>query len=100
MNTIYWIISEIARLASILADLGIERIRLTGGEPLLRPNLKNLIIALTKIEGIKSISMTTNGILFGEKAGEFKDAGLEGVNISLDTFRPDKIQRDNWHKWT
>ena len=59
--------SEISRLVSILADLGIERIRLTGGEPLIRPNLKNLIISLAKLEGIKSISMTTNGLLFGEK---------------------------------
>jgi cyclic pyranopterin phosphate synthase len=84
--------SEISRLVSILADLGIERIRLTGGEPLLRPNLKNLIISLAKLEGIKSISMTTNGLLFGEKARELKDAGLESVNISLDTFRPDRFK--------
>jgi GTP 3',8-cyclase len=83
---------EISRLVSILADLGIERIRLTGGEPLLRPNLKNLIISLAKLEGIKSISMTTNGLLFGEKARELKDAGLESVNISLDTFRPDRFK--------
>ena len=84
--------SEISRIVSILADLGIERIRLTGGEPLLRPNLKNLIISLAKLEGIKSISMTTNGLLFGEKARELKDAGLESVNISLDTFRPDRFK--------
>jgi len=83
---------EIARLATILADLGIERIRLTGGEPLLRPNLENLIVALTKIEGIKSISMTTNGILFAEKAGALKAAGREDVNISLDTFRPARFK--------
>jgi cyclic pyranopterin phosphate synthase len=84
--------SEISRLVSILAGLGIERIRLTGGEPLLRPNLTNLIISLAKLEGIKSISMTTNGLLFGEKARELKDAGLESVNISLDTFRPDRFK--------
>ena len=84
--------SEIARLVSILADLGIERIRLTGGEPLLRPNLENLIIGLTKIKGIKSISMTTNGVLFGKKARALKAAGLEGVNISLDTFRPARFK--------
>ena len=79
---------EIASLVSILADLGIERIRLTGGEPLLRPKLENLIIGLTRIEGINSISMTTNGILFGEKARALKAAGLEDINVSLDTFRP------------
>src|SRR5918999_2115164 len=54
---------EITRLVSILADLGIEKIRLTGGEPLLRPKLEDLIISLAKISGIRSISMTTNGLL-------------------------------------
>ena len=84
--------SEITRLVSILAELGIERIRLTGGEPLLRPNLEDLIAALAKIDSIKSISMTTNGILFGENARALKDAGLEGVNISLDTFRQTRFK--------
>ncbi|MGH9975284.1 MAG: GTP 3',8-cyclase MoaA, partial [Nitrososphaeraceae archaeon] len=85
--------NEIARLVSILADLGIERIRLTGGEPLLRPNLENLIVTLTRIEGIKSINMTTNGLLFGRKARAFKAAGLESVNVSLDTFRPARFKQ-------
>jgi cyclic pyranopterin phosphate synthase len=85
--------NEIARLVTILAELGIERIRLTGGEPLLRPNLENLIVALTRTEGIKSISMTTNGLLFGRKARAFKDAGLESVNVSLDTFRPARFKQ-------
>ena len=58
---------EITRLVSILADLGIQRIRLTGGERLTRPNLENLIVALAKIKGIKSISKTTNGILLEKK---------------------------------
>jgi cyclic pyranopterin phosphate synthase len=84
--------SEITRLVSILAELGIQRIRLTGGEPLIRPNLENLIAGLAKIEGIKSISMTTNGILFGENARTLKAAGLEGVNISLDTFRQTRFR--------
>lgn len=83
---------EISRLVSILANLGIERIRLTGGEPLLRPKLENLIVSLAKLEGINSISMTTNGLLFGEKAKKLKDAGLESVNISLDTFRPARFK--------
>ena len=83
---------EISRLVSILANLGIERIRLTGGEPLLRPNLENLIVSLAKLDGINSISMTTNGLLFGEKAKKLKDAGLESVNISLDTFRPARFK--------
>jgi cyclic pyranopterin phosphate synthase len=83
---------EIARLVSILADLGIERIRLTGGEPLLRPKLENLIISLGNINGIKSISMTTNGLLLGNKVKQLRDAGLEGVNISLDSFRANRFK--------
>jgi len=83
---------EITRLVSILADLGIEKIRLTGGEPLLRPNLEDLITSLTEIDGIKSISMTTNGLLLGDKASQLKESGLDSVNISLDTFRPDRFK--------
>lgn len=83
---------EITRLVSILAHLGIQRIRLTGGKPLMRPNLENLIVALAKIKGIELISITTNGILFGEKAKALKEAGLEGVNISLDTFKPARFK--------
>jgi GTP 3',8-cyclase len=83
---------EINRLVSMLADLGIERIRLTGGEPLLRPKLEDLVTSLSKIKGIKSISMTTNGLLLGYKAKQLRDAGLESVNISLDTFKRDRFK--------
>jgi GTP 3',8-cyclase len=83
---------EITRLVSILADLGIERIRLTGGEPLLRPKLEDLIISLGKINSIKSMSMTTNGLHLAYKAKRLRDAGLESVNISLDTFRRDRFK--------
>lgn len=83
---------EIIRLVSILVDLGIERIRLTGGEPLLRPKIENLITLLGKINGIKSISMTTNGLLLAQKARQLKDAGLDSVNISLDTFRLNRFK--------
>jgi GTP 3',8-cyclase len=83
---------EITELVSILADLGIEKIRLTGGEPLLRPKLENLILSLAKINRIKSISMTTNGMLLSNKVKLLKDAGLGSVNISLDTFRPDTFK--------
>ena len=83
---------EITRLVSILADLGIEKIRLTGGEPLLRPKLEDLIISLARINSIKSISMTTNGMLLSNKVKLLKDAGIESVNISLDTFRRDRFK--------
>jgi GTP 3',8-cyclase len=93
---------EITRLVSILRDLGIERIRLTGGEPLLRPMLENLTFSLAEINGIKSISMTTNGLLLRDKVKQLSDAGLESVNISLDTFRPHRFKaitgKDNLNK--
>ena len=84
--------AEIIRLVSILANFGIEKIRLTGGEPLLRPKLEDLIIPLTRIIGIKSISMTTNGLLLGDKVRLLKDAGLESVNISLDSFKANRFK--------
>ena len=83
---------EIIRLVSILANFGIEKIRLTGGEPILRPKLEDLIIPLTRITGIKSISMTTNGLLLGDKVKQLKDAGLESVNISLDSFKANRFK--------
>jgi cyclic pyranopterin phosphate synthase len=93
---------EITRFAYIMTNLGIERIRLTGGEPLLRPKLENLIISLTKMGSIKSISMTTNGLLLVDKVKQLRDAGLDSVNISLDTFRADRFKAitgtDNFKK--
>lgn len=83
---------EIVRLVSVLTDLGIEKIRLTGGEPILRPKLEDLINSLVKINSIKSISMTSNGMLLSNKIKLLKDAGLTSVNISLDTFRPDRFK--------
>lgn len=86
---------EITRLVSILTDLGVERIRLTGGEPLLRPKLEKLIRSLTVLGGIKSVSMTTNGLLLRDKSKLLRDAGLESVNISLDTFKSDRFKMIN-----
>jgi GTP 3',8-cyclase len=83
---------EIARLAKIFAGLGIEKVRLTGGEPLVRPQVEKLVSALSKIDGIKKLSMTTNGLLLGEKAGELKSAGLQGVNVSLDSLKPSRFR--------
>jgi cyclic pyranopterin phosphate synthase len=83
---------EIIRLVSILAELGVEKIRLTGGEPLLRPKLEDLIISLKRINAIKSVSMTTNGLLLGDKVKRLKEAGLDSVNISLDSFRATRFK--------
>jgi len=86
---------EITRLVSVLTDLGVERIRLTGGEPLLRPKLEKLIRSLTVLDGIKSVSMTTNGLLLKDKSKLLRDAGLDSVNISLDTFKSDRFKMIN-----
>jgi GTP 3',8-cyclase len=83
---------EIIRLVVILTDLGIERIRLTGGEPLLRPALEDLVASLRRINAIKSISMTTNGLLLADKVKRLKEAGLDSVNISLDSFEPTRFR--------
>lgn len=83
---------EIVRLVSILTHMGIDRIRLTGGEPLIRPRIEDLISAVSKISRIKKISMTSNGLLLHDKAKALKDAGLQGVNISLDTFNPSRFK--------
>ena len=83
---------EIARLTAIFVSLGIDKIRITGGEPTVRPHITNLIESISKINGVKSISMTTNGLLLQENVTELKRAGLAGVNISLDTFRSDKFK--------
>jgi cyclic pyranopterin phosphate synthase len=83
---------EIFRLVVILASLGIDRIRLTGGEPLLRPKLEDLVASLKRINAIKSISMTTNGLLLADKVKRLKEAGLDSVNISLDSFKPTRFK--------
>jgi GTP 3',8-cyclase len=83
---------EIIRLVAILTDLGIEKIRLTGGEPLLRPALEDLVASLRRINAIKSISMTTNGLLLADKVKRLKEVGLDSVNISLDSFEPARFK--------
>lgn len=83
---------EIVRLTTIFVNLGIEKIRVTGGEPTVRDKIETLISALSMIKGIKSINMTTNGLLLRGKVKQLKQARLEGVNISLDTFRSDRFK--------
>lgn len=77
---------EIERLANIFVELGVEKIRLTGGEPLLRKDLPILVEKLSAIEGLSDIALTTNGVLLPKLAGQLKAAGLKRVNISLDTL--------------
>ena len=84
---------EIHKVVQAAAGLGVRKIRLTGGEPLVRLYLSNLVELLRQIDGIEEVSLTTNGILLDRYAAELKAAGLKRVNISLDSFKADKFQR-------
>ncbi|MDO5359088.1 GTP 3',8-cyclase MoaA [Slackia faecicanis] len=83
-------LEEIERLVRVAADMGITRVRLTGGEPLVRRGVTGLVRALNDIPGIESVALTTNGILLPRMAGELAEAGLSRVNISLDTLDPEQ----------
>jgi len=77
---------EILLLVRLFADLGFDKLRLTGGEPTVRNHIVDLVREIAAVPGIKSLSMTTNGVLLGKLAQPLKDAGLQRVNISLDTL--------------
>jgi len=83
---------EIRTVVRAAAELGINKIRLTGGEPLVRAELPKLIHMLSQIEGIQELSLTTNGTILKKNALEFKQAGLSRVNVSLDTLKADKFR--------
>ncbi len=84
---------EIYLVAQAAAELGINKLRLTGGEPLVRDSLPDLIQMLAKIENVDDISLTTNGVLLSKYAATLKKAGLKRVNISLDSLQPDRFQQ-------
>jgi len=83
---------DIIRITKIFADLGINKIRITGGEPLLRVNLTDLIGDLSRINGIDDIALTTNGVLLTKYASELKAAGLNRITISLDTLDKEEFR--------
>lgn len=83
---------EILRLARIFTCLGVEKIRITGGEPLVRPDIEKLIGALSSLHNLKRISLTTNGLLLTDKLLDLKLAGLQSINISLDTLASDRFK--------
>jgi cyclic pyranopterin phosphate synthase len=84
---------EIMRLARIFVRAGVKKLRITGGEPLLRPNLPDLIGDLTSIAGVEDVALTTNGILLAKYASELKAAGLGRITVSLDTLDPEIFKR-------
>jgi len=84
---------EIVRLVNIFAKLGFHKFRLTGGEPTLRMNVVDIVEHIAKTEGVETIAMTTNGLLLDKLAQPMADAGLQRVNISIDTLNPDKFKK-------
>lgn len=91
---------EILLFAHLFAQLGFDKIRLTGGEPTVRAHVVDLVRGIASTPGINSLSMTTNGILLSQLAQPLKDAGLQRVNISIDTLDPQKFRRlTRWGKF-
>ena len=86
---------EIERIVRVAVNLGIEKVRLTGGEPLLRQQLEKLVEKIAKIDGVKDLAMTTNGFFFAQKAKALRDAGLQRISFSMDS-----LDRENFKKIT
>src|SRR5579859_6308286 len=84
---------ELITLVRVFAELGFDKFRLTGGEPTVRPNLVEIVREMRAMRGVESLSMTTNGVLLDKLAQPLKDAGLQRVNVSLDTLDPAKFKR-------
>lgn len=91
----YLSFEEIARLTRLFARRGVEKIRITGGEPLLRPNLQELISKIAQVEGIQDIALTTNGYLLADQAETLAEAGLRRVTVSLDALDPELFRKMN-----
>ncbi len=86
---------EIARLVAVFTRLGVEKVRLTGGEPLVRRDLPDLVARLAAISGVRDLTLTTNGVLLGEHASALAEAGLRRVTVSLDADDDDTFMRMN-----
>ena len=93
---------EIERVVGVASTLGIDKVRLTGGEPLVRRDLPKLVERLAVVPGIRDVGLTTNGILLGPMARALRDAGLKRINVSLDTMDPARFReltrRDGWEQ--
>ena len=84
---------EFLRLAALFAQCGIDTVRVTGGEPLVRKNVAQLVAGLKATPGIRRVTLTTNAVLLAEQLSALLDAGLDSVNISLDTLRPEVFRQ-------
>jgi GTP 3',8-cyclase len=86
---------EITRLTRLFVQLGVKKVRLTGGEPLLRPNIDELVGELTVLEGVQDVALTTNGVLLAQHAAQLKANGLNRITVSLDTLDPEIFKQMN-----
>ncbi len=84
---------EIARVVMVAARLGVRKVRITGGEPLARKNVQSLIKEIGSIDTIEDLSLTTNGVLLEKYAEELREYGLNRINVSLDTLRPERYRK-------
>jgi cyclic pyranopterin phosphate synthase len=84
---------ELSRLVDVFTALGVDKVRLTGGEPLLRRNLHVLVRLLAQRPAVRDLALTTNGVLLGEQAAALREAGLHRITVSLDTLRPERFRR-------
>lgn len=84
-------IEEIVRLVEVFARLGVNKVRLTGGEPTVRKGLEELIVAIKAVPGIETLLMTTNGSTLSTHALRYRQAGLDGLNISVDSLKPERF---------
>lgn len=92
----HWLdFDEIERLLGLFARLGLQRVRLTGGEPLLRRNVVELCQRLSRLPGIQDLSLSTNATQLAEQAHALKQAGVQRLNVSLDSLRPEAVKRIN-----
>jgi len=83
---------EIQRLVEVFTELGVNKVRLTGGEPLLRRDLPDLVRMLATVPAVRDLAMTTNGVMLAGQASALREAGLHRVTVSLDTLRPDRFR--------
>lgn len=84
--------NEIIRLANLFVSSGVNKIRLTGGEPTIRKDIDDICLELSNLKGLKTLAMTTNGIVLARRLPKLKECGLTAINISLDTLVPAKFE--------
>ena len=82
---------EIARIVRTMTEMGLRRVRITGGEPLVRRDLPDLVSMISEVPEIEDLSLSTNAVLLAEQADALRDAGIQRLNVSLDSLRPDRV---------